>query len=440
MTPGDALKALESYDALLLIAGLAIFCTAFAERVLSERPASLPLVLVLFGWLVFALPLGLQTPDPLAEGDVTERLTELGVIVALMGAGLKIDRPFAWRTWGSTWRLLGVTMPLTIAAGAFLGWAVAGLVPATAMLLGAVISPTDPVLASEVHVGAPQEAAEEEEIEEHDPTGPGEEDEVRFSLTSEAGLNDGLAFPYTNAAIAMAVAGANPGNWLAAWLLVDVGYKLGIAFLVGFGAGRILAALIMRIPADTDIARAMTGMSALAATLIVYALTELAGGYGFIATFVGAVTIRAYERDHAYQSSLHQFTEMSERLLTAGILLLLGGAVAGGILGPLNLRLVLVGGALLFIVRPLAGWLGLIGSHRVGPRERMAIGFFGIRGVGSLYYLSYALNQADFEGRDEVWALIAGIVVASVVVHGISAGPLMSSLDRGREKAASKHA
>ena len=167
------------------------------------------------GFAAFALPLGLESPDPLEQGKLTERLTELAVIVALMGAGLKLDRPPGWRTWMSTWRLLAITMPLTIAAAAVLGWWVAGFVPATAMLLGAVIAPTDPVLATEVQVGAPGEGYEEREAGKHDPAGA--EVEVRFSLTSEAGLNDGLAFPFTYAAIAMAIAGPAPGNWIGCW-------------------------------------------------------------------------------------------------------------------------------------------------------------------------------------------------------------------------------
>ncbi len=194
------------------------------------------MVLLGLGFVAFALPLGLKPPDPLEQGYVTERLTELGVIVALMGAGLKLARPPGWRAWRSTWLLLAITMPLTIATATVLGWWAAGLVPATAMLLGAVITPTDPVLATEVQVGAPGEGYEEGEAEEHGLTGE-EEDEVRFSLTSEAGLNDGLAFPFTYAAIAMATAGPAPQNWIASWLLIDVGYKLVVGLVLGLAFG-----------------------------------------------------------------------------------------------------------------------------------------------------------------------------------------------------------
>lgn len=149
MEVGETLKILEGFDLLLVIVGLAALATAVLPRVLSDKPLSPPMVLLGLGLVAFALPLGLEAPNPLEQGYITERLTELGVIVALMGAGLKLDRPPGRRAWRSAWLLLGITMPLTIAVAAVLGWWVLGFIPATAVLLGAVGAPTDPVLASE---------------------------------------------------------------------------------------------------------------------------------------------------------------------------------------------------------------------------------------------------------------------------------------------------
>ena len=142
----------------------------------------------------------LAAANPLADIDFTRRLTEFVVIVALFGAGLKIDRPVSWRGWILAWRLLGVAMPLTILAIAFLGWSVLGLGLASALLLGAALAPTDPVLASDVQVGPPHE---------------GMEDEVRFALTAEAGLNDGLSFPFVYLAIALALSEASGTPWFS---------------------------------------------------------------------------------------------------------------------------------------------------------------------------------------------------------------------------------
>lgn len=132
----------------------------------------------------------------------------------------------------------------------------------------------------------------------------GKEDEVRFALTAEAGLNEGLAFPFTYMAIAIAIAGPAPGNWIGVWLLVSVVFKLSVGLIVGLVLGLVIARMILAFPAETELAKAINGLSALAATLIVYGVTEYAGGYGFIAAFVAAVAIRNYERDHEYHEAL----------------------------------------------------------------------------------------------------------------------------------------
>ncbi len=162
-------------------AGVAALLAALLPRLLSGAPTSMPMVFLGAGILGFALMDDLPAPDPIAHQAVAEHITELTVIVSLMGAGLALDRPFGRRRWSTTWRLLGLTMPMTVIAVAVLGSWFLGLGAAAAILLAAALAPTDPVLANEVQVGEP---TEEE----------GKEDETRFGLTSEAGLNDGLAF------------------------------------------------------------------------------------------------------------------------------------------------------------------------------------------------------------------------------------------------------
>lgn len=435
MDISDAFQAFENYDLWLVVIGIGVLGTTVLPRLLAKQPISMPIVILALGYLAVALPLGLEAPKPKEHGDVTEHLTELGVIIAIMAAGLKIDRPPSLKGWSATWRLLGITMILTIAASAFLGWWMAAFVPATAMLLGAVIAPTDPVLASDVELGAPGDGAEDEETEDADPTGDAREDEVRFGLTSEAGINDGLAFPFTNMAIAMVVAGAHPANWIGPWLLVNVVYELAVAAIVGVGLGYLLARVLFAMPAKTQLAQMMTGLGALAATLLIYGVTEYLGGYGFIATFVGAVTIRNADRDHEYQHAMHMLTEKCQRILTVGILIALGGAVAGGLLEPLTWPLVLCALLIIFVVRPLAGMAGMIGFNRASWRDRLAISFLGIRGIGSLYYLAYALNEENFSQADELWALVAFVILVSVFVHGMSASAITQKLDKLRESA-----
>ena len=356
-----ALKALELYALLLLLAGIALFGLPLLTRYVDEMPLSEPPLYIAFGFVAFSLPLGVPAPDPLLQSEFTERLTELGVIVALMTAGLKIDRPPALRAWESTWRLLGITMPLTITLAAVAGWWV-GLAIPTAALLGAVIAPTDPVLASEVQVEGPGESTEDEPKE----SAEGGRDEVRFALTSEAGLNDGFAFPFTMLAVLMALMGAAPSNWFGAWLVVDVGYRLLIALVGGVGIGWILARLIFikEIEPEAPLAKSLLGVEALGATLIVYGITEFVGGYGFIAVFIAAVMIRDYERRHAYYEPLHDFSEQIEQLLMAAIMVGFGGLIAGGLFAPVTWEIAVVALAIVFVVRPLSGIVALLGFDR----------------------------------------------------------------------------
>jgi NhaP-type Na+/H+ or K+/H+ antiporter len=406
-------------DVLFALFGVGALLAGVLPRILERRPLSMPIAFLALGMLVFALPLGLPDANPLAHPKLTEHLTEIGVIVALMGAGLKIDRPLSRRGWASTWRLLAIAMPLTIAAMALLGWWWAGLVPAAALLLGAALAPTDPVLASDVQVGEP---TDEEDSE----------DEVRFALTSEAGLNDGLAFPFVYAAIAMAgVAGM---GWAGEWLLKDVLIKGVIGVVGGLIIGKLLGKLFFRARKEAlRLAKHSEGFLALAATFLAYGLVEVAGGYGFVAVFIAARAIRSAERSHDFHQVLHDFAEQTERLLTVMLLLLFGGAVVSGVLAPLTWQAALVGLALIFVLRPITGFLSLRGAPG-RTAEHWVIAAFGIRGIGSFYYLSYAMSHAEFDQVELLWATVGFVVLVSVVIHGVAVTPIMRMLDRSNER------
>lgn len=403
----------DPYLLVLALGGLAILAIAWLPMLVRDLPLSLPIFCVAAGFLVFTLHEGGDEPLPLQYPEITERLTELIVIIALMGAGLKVDRPVGWRSWRITWRLLAVAMPLTILAIASLGWAVIGLAPAAALLLGAALAPTDPVLASDVQLGPP---------------GTPEEGEVRFALTSEAGLNDGLAFPFVKLAIAMALAGSAWGQWTLDWLAYDVLWRLAAGVAVGLAVGYFLGTLVFRLPDPVRLAKSNDGFVALGLTLLSYGITELLQGYGFLAVFVTAVTLRHRERAHDYHERLHDFSEQTERLLMLLLLMLFGGAIASGLLVPLTWQAAVTGLIILFVVRPLASLIGLSGTH-IRRGERTVISFFGIRGIGSFYYLAYALNEANFGAHDLLWATVAFVVLVSIVVHGVTVTPIMNRLD-----------
>ena len=408
----------DVYIPLLACLGALMLFVSWLPMVLKEMPLSLPIVCVAIGVAAFGLFPSLGgAATPLEFPALTERLTELVVLVALTGAGLKLDRKLSWRGWIATWRLLGITMPLSIALLALLAWWLLALPPAAALLLAAALAPTDPVLASDVQVGPP---------------GSGEEDDVRFGLTSEAGLNDGLAFPFVNLAIAMAASGTALGGWTLEWLRVDVLWKLAAGVGVGYLAGRALAWITFRMPNRANLARTGDGFVGLGITLLVYGATELMHGYGFLAVFIAALTLRDAERGHDYHEQLHDFVEQTERLLMMVLLVLFGGALLE-LLRPLDAAMVGFAALTLFVVRPVAGWVGLLGTGL--PRhERWLLGFFGIRGLGSFYYLAYALNHAEFADADRLWAVVSLIVLASITVHGTTVTPLMRAVDQRRTR------
>ncbi|MFN3559162.1 MAG: cation:proton antiporter [Brevundimonas sp.] len=403
----------EPYILGLTGAGVLIALVAWLPLALKRLPLSLPIICIALGAVIFSIPQVGIRPLPLAYPEITERFTEFVVIIALMGAGLKIDRVFHIRRWAVTWRLLGITMPLSIVAITGLGlWA--GLPWVVAILLGASLAPTDPVLAADVQVGPPKS---------------GEEDEVRFGLTSEAGLNDGLAFPFVHLAIALTLAGVTGEPWLMKWLTYNVLWEIVVGILGGWLVGRLFGWLTFRMPAQSKLASTGDGLIAIAATFVSYGVTEMVHCYGFIAVFVTALTLRHAHRQHDFQREMHDVTEQVERLAMMVLLLLFGGALVSGLLAPLTWIDVGLAVACLLVVRPLAGLAGLIGL-KAERSEKLTLAFFGIRGVGSIYYVAYALNHAAFPAAERLWAIVGLVVLLSILLHGLTVTPVMRGLDR----------
>jgi len=406
----------DPYILVLTGVGILIALVAWLPLALKRLPLSLPIVCIAIGAALFLIPQVSGEPLPLAYPEFTERFTELVVIIALMGAGLKLDRVFSWRRWGVTWRLLGITMPLSIAAITLLGACGLGLPWAIALLLGASLAPTDPVLASDVQVGPPK---------------TGEEDEVRFGLTSEAGLNDGLAFPFVNLAIALGLYAANGEPWLGQWIAHGVLWEIGAGVAGGWLVGRLFGWLTFRVPAETRLAKTGDGLIALAATFVSYGVTELFECYGFLAVFITALTLRHAHREHDFHREMHDFTEQIERLMMMIVLVLFGGALVSGLLAPLRLVDIAAAVVILLVIRPLAGLVGLAG-FKAAWGEKLSLAFYGIRGVGSFYYLAYGLNHMPAEGGERLWAIVALVVLFSVLLHGVTVTPVMRQLDRSQ--------
>jgi len=306
-------------------------------------------------------------------------------------------------------------MPIGIFAMAVLGYYAFGLTIGAAILLGAVLAPTDPVLASSIQVGPPN---------------TGGEDAPRFTLTSEAGLNDGLAFPFVYLAIKIAEAYNEgqgfSGELLWTWFTHDVLWKIGAGLVVGIVVGKTLAKVVFsKHTRETTISQ---GYVVIALTLLAYGLAEYIHSYGFIAVFIAAFAFRRSEHEHSYHEKLHDFAEQSEGLLMSLVLVAFGMLIGQGLQSGVELtwRVYIVSFAFLLLIRPLGGIIALTGLNL--PRtEKYAISALGIRGIGTLYYLSYALNHGFFGEEDalKLWVVCSIVILSSIFMHGLSAPKLL---------------
>jgi sodium/hydrogen antiporter len=409
----------DPFAAGLLFIGVAIFAAVGALSHQHERAFSASLIYLALGCsaavAIHVFDLGWFRP--VADAALIEHLTEIAVIIALFSAGLKLDRPLTRRAWGSTARLLLLAMPLTIGLVALLGSLLLGMSAAAALLLGACLAPTDPVLAGDIGVGPP---------------GDEDEHEPNFALTSEAGLNDGLAFPFV--LLAIFVAGESGSDWIWEWVAADVVYGIAGGTAIGAAVGLAAAWSVKRLRDRELLAPVLDGYHALAAVLAIYGLAEIAGTYGFLAAFAGGLAFRRYEVDHEANARVHEGSELTEKLLELAVILLLGsmltlnGLQAPGWEGWLLAALVIVA------VRPLACLAALAGSRLDDPSEKTFVAWFGVRGVGSLFYAAVAIEAGVLAGDEQdllIWTVIA-CVLLSIVVHGITAGPSMRRLFRPR--------
>ncbi|VEP12575.1 conserved membrane hypothetical protein [Hyella patelloides LEGE 07179] len=306
---------------------------------------------------------------------------------------------------------------MSIAILAAIAYYILGMGWGAAVLLGAILSPTDPVLASEVQLA---------HIE--------DKDELRFALTSEGGLNDSLAFPFVYLGI-YAFNDANWNNWFTKWVGIDLIWAIAAGIIMGIVVAKAVVwldyALQKRRPAD-DL---MEDFVAIGIILLTYSVTELVNGYGFLAVFVaGLVVQRSYHCQPDKRLAQLEFTEQIEKLLEVTAIVILGTMLLIEPMLKYAGQSLLVAGLLFLVVRPLGVWLSMLGGN-LPRRTRNLMGWFGIRGLGSIYYLTYALGKGISGNTAEQIAWITyTVVVLSIIVHGISASPLMSWYEKLKNK------
>lgn len=388
---------------------------AWIPALSSKLGISYALIYVLIGIILYLIFPGiLPLPDPQANETFTIHATELIVIISLMGTGIKIDQPFSLKKWKIPIRLVFIAMIICIGLTVLYGNTILGLDMASAVLLGAVLAPTDPVLASDVQVGPPNE---EKSLE------------TKFALTAEAGMNDGMAFPITWLAITLAMIAQNINSSLTSWFAIDVVYKILVGFGIGFLSGKLIGLILFNLTEEYKVLKTREDFLAISLTLAVYGITELALGYGFIAVFVCAVSLRATERKHDYHRNMHSFIEQIEKLLIAIVLVFFGGSLVTGILDALTWKMVAFSFCFLLLIRPLSAYVSLF-KIKLDNQEKFVISFYGIRGMGSVFYLAYAFHTIKFEYEKELWAMVAFTILCSIIIHGFTASKTMGDLEK----------
>ena len=395
----------------LLVIGLLLLFVTLGSGWISKLPISFALIYLIIG--IVLGPYGFKLIDLEPDAKFLERVTEFVVLISLYSCGLKMNRrlnPVAWR---STVRLIGFLMPISIFAIAAVAHWLLGMEWGPAILLGGILAPTDPVLASEVQLAHTEDR-----------------DELRFGLTSEGGLNDALAFPFVYFGIHWLKEGNNWQDWFKQWVAVDLIWAVAAGLVMGLLVPRAVVWVDQKLRQFTKVDNLMEDFVALSTILLTYSLTEIVNGYGFLAVFVaGMVAQRRYEDPEKSHSQL-EFTEQIEKLMEVGIILLLGSLLRWEAVRSHAGQALLVGGLLLFVIRPVGAWISTIGG-RYTPVTRWLFGWFGVRGVGSIYYLSYAFGNGlkDTLGEQIAWITYITIVL-SVILHGTSTTPLMNTYNR----------
>jgi len=432
-----------------VIVGLLLVLMALAGSVLRRLPVSTAMLYLLVGLAVSPLGLQLVAPEAVGNAPVLERIAEVAVLLSLFTAGLKLSPGLRDRRWALPVRLAVNAMVLTVGLIAIAAWLFLDLPLGACILLGAILAPTDPVLASEVQL-----------------QDPGDQDRLRFALTGEGGLNDGSAFPFVM--LGLGLLGLHDlGTWGWRWIVQDVLWAtaagLGVGWLLGIAVGR----LVLHLRREHKEALGLDDFLALGLIALSYGCALLLHAYGFLAVFAAGVAMRrlerrqaggeaslpaveqalvdpdlsvadnvAVDRKHApafMARAVLAFNEQAEHIGEVAAVIAIGTllwAVAWDAAAWWFVPL------LLLLIRPLAVRLGL-GGARVLRGQRWLIGWFGIRGVGSLYYLMFAINHGlPAALADRMVALTLTVVVASIVVHGISVTPLMGAYERALRRGA----
>ena len=433
-----------SFDLWFLVLGGLLVVIALIASIVKHLPLTITILYLLIGMGLGAFGIGAIRLDPLRHAGLLERVTELAVLVSLFTAGLKIRLPLHDPFWRLVVRLATGSMAVTVGLVALVGTYGLGLPLGAAVLLGAVLAPTDPVLASDVQLATARDR-----------------NRLRFCLTGEAGLNDGTAFPFVM--LGLGLLGAHEIGALGwRWLTVDVAWAIAAGLGTGFALGTLVGHIVLYLRKEHREAFGLDDFLALGLIGLSYGAALLIHSYGFLAVFAAGLALRRIERlatpedspppsvremaavgedaeeiaTHPEQAPAYMaqavlgFNEQMERILEIGVVLLVGGMLSTRFLPASALWFVPV---LFLVIRPLAILTGLAGT-RLPRLEKGLMSWFGIRGIGSIYYLMYAIRHGlDPALAERLVGLVLTTVTVSILLHGISVTPLMKLFEKRRQ-------
>ncbi|TAK77157.1 MAG: sodium:proton antiporter [Aquabacterium sp.] len=411
-----------------LFGGVLLLSFVLLGTWLGRLPLSSAMLYLGVGWLLGPSAVGVLNPDPVRHAHLLEVACEAALIISLFAVGLHLGVPFRDRRWWLPLRLAFVSMAAMVLMIAAVGFWLLDLPPGAAVLLGAILAPTDPVLAS----GVQSEAGDRPDL-------------VGFSLAGEGGLNDGAAFPFVMLGLGMlGMHGADP--WLAHWLGVELLWATAAGLAIGGAVGGLVGWLVVRLRAHHREALGLDVFLGLGLIGLAYGAAQAAQASGFLAVFAAGFALRrvreqpigeaapqrsrkqearALHSRHAsaamresvqlFNGQLEKLAELAMVLLVGAMLVHASNAAAAWWFVPL----------VLVVLRPLSTLPAIMGRPVRGPQAAM-VAWFGIRGIGSIYYMAFAVRHGlDPVVAEVVVSLTLWTVAASILAHGLSARPMM---------------
>ncbi len=425
-----------SFSIWAVVIGALLIIMALSSTLLKRLPLSTAMLYLFAGVVLGPIGWELMSPDPFQFSASIERMTEIVLLISLFAAGLKLGLPLSNKHWRIPICLAFVSMTISVLFTAVLGMYGLGLSLGAAILLGAIIAPTDPVLASEVQV-----------------ENANDRDRLRFSLTGEGALNDGAAFPFVLLGLGLlGLHNLGVGGWR--WVLIDVLWAISVGVLIGAVLGKLIGKLVVYLRSQHKESVGLDEFLALGLIGLSFGVASLLHASGFLAVFAAGLALQrvkepqltvgktmqvtmvldnseaqvaaATDPEHAsayMMQAVRGFNEQLERIGEVAVVLVMGAMLAFTNLTPSIIVFVVL---FFILIRPVSVWIGLLGAPVSGD-QRMLMSWFGIRGIGSIYYLMYAINHGlPFALAEPIVAITLATVTVSIVLHGISVTPLMA--------------